>query len=226
MMDDEAGYRRPGDATQAFEDLRAEVSVLRRAVEALPSAWDESRPPDYSPDLGRMSKALAAVETRMQAINTHPVLRLTPEQHQDAVVRAGSALLREAAQKLERATQEVGAERKRLADLVGTMHGQNQQRFWLISMGAIALVVGMIFSPLLAARLPFGLNGRVAALIMEQQDRWNAGIALMQAGSPQGWQGVAEASQLVGANQKAIQACSEAATKTRKEQACTIMVAP
>jgi hypothetical protein len=30
-----------GDAAQAFEDLRAEVSVLRRAVEALPGAWED-----------------------------------------------------------------------------------------------------------------------------------------------------------------------------------------
>ncbi|MCQ8242177.1 DUF6118 family protein [Rhizosaccharibacter radicis] len=209
-MDDEAGHRRPGDVTQAFEDLRAEVSVLRRAVEALPSAWHESPPPDYSPNLGRTEGAGGRG-------NTDPGDQHAPGAAADAPAAPGrggagrSTLLREAAQKLERATQEVGAERKRLADLVGTMHGQDQQRFWLIFMGVIALVVGMIFSPLLAARLPLELNGRVAALIMEQQDRWNAGIALMQAESPQGWQEVADASQLLGANQKAIEACSEAA---------------
>src|SRR6476469_9194686 len=37
------------DATRAFEDLRAEVAVLRRAVEALGPALKENRSPDYTP---------------------------------------------------------------------------------------------------------------------------------------------------------------------------------
>jgi hypothetical protein len=52
------------DPAQAFEDLRAEVSVMRRAMEALPGAWEENQPPDYSyysPDLGRIAKGLAVV---------------------------------------------------------------------------------------------------------------------------------------------------------------------
>ncbi len=224
-MDDEAGQRRAGDPAQAFEDLRAEVSVLRRAVEALPHAWDESRPPDYSPDLGRIAKALATVETRIQAINAHPVLRLTPEQHQQAVVQAGSVLLREAAQKLERATQDVDKERGRLAGLVGAMRGREQQRTWLLSAGGGALLVGLILSPVLAGLLPFGLDGRVAASIMGG-NRWDAGAALMQAGSPQGWQSITNATELVKANQAALQACSEAAVKARKAQPCTLTVAP
>ncbi len=224
-MDDEAGQRRAGDPAQAFEDLRAEVSVLRRAVEALPHAWDESRPPDYSPDLGRIAKALATVETRIQAINAHPVLRLTPEQHQQAVVQAGSVLLREAAQKLERATQDVDRERGRLAGLVGAMRGREQQRTWLLSVGGGALLVGLILSPMLAGLLPFGLDGRVAASIMGK-NRWDAGAALMQAASPQGWQSITDATELVKANQEALQACSEAAAKARNAQPCSITVAP
>lgn len=40
-------------AARAFEDLREEMSVLRRAVEALPGAWTDNQPPDYSPNLVR-----------------------------------------------------------------------------------------------------------------------------------------------------------------------------
>jgi len=32
----------------AFEDLRAEVSVLRRSVELLPEEWEANRGPDYT----------------------------------------------------------------------------------------------------------------------------------------------------------------------------------
>ncbi len=62
------------DPAQAFEELRAEVSALRRAVEALPAAWHESRPPNYSPDLGRLTKGLAVVSDQLDGIARHPDL--------------------------------------------------------------------------------------------------------------------------------------------------------
>ena len=81
-MDDLDQHDGAGDPARAFEDLRAEVSVLRRAVEALPPAWAESRPPDYSSDLGRIGKTLGAVVTHLQTIENHPALMMTPAEHQ------------------------------------------------------------------------------------------------------------------------------------------------
>ncbi len=109
--------------------------------------------------------------------------------------------------------------------LNGTMRGREQQRTWLLWAGGGALLVGLILSPVLAGLLPFGLDGRVAASIMGG-NRWDAGAALMQAASPQGWQSITNATELVKANQEALQACSEAAAKARKAQPCTITVAP
>ncbi|WP_234890237.1 DUF6118 family protein [Sinorhizobium medicae] len=49
----------------------------------------------------------------------------------------------------------------------------------------------------------------------------------MQSGSPQGWRGLVDASNLVRANQEALAACAEAAAKVKKDQRCTInMAAP
>jgi hypothetical protein len=85
------------------------------------------------------------------------------------------------------------------------------------------LAAGLLASPFVAGALPFGGDGAVAAVIMKA-DRWHAGIALMQAGSPDGWRGVADASNLVRVNQEALAACREAAVKAKKEQRCTITV--
>ncbi len=211
------------DPAQAFEDLRAEVSVMRRAVEALPGAWEENQPPDYSPDLGRIAKGLAVVAGQLDAINKHPALTMTPEQHRQAIAQAGNGLMREAAQKLDRATQDAERERQQLAGLIGTARRQDEQRTWLIYTGLAAFVVALLLSPFLYAALPFGLNGRVAAMVMNT-DRWDAGEALMQAGSPDGWQNALNAWNLVRTNQKEIAACSEAAAKTKKDQRCTITV--
>jgi hypothetical protein len=222
-MEDEADHHGAADPAQAFEDLRAEVSVLRRAIEALPGAWEESRPPDYTPSLGTIAQGMATVESRLAGIEKHPALRLTPEQHQQAVAQAGNVLMREAAQKLDRAAQDAERERHQLAGLIGTVRKQDAQRNWLLYAASGALVVGLLVSPFVAGVLPFGGDSAVAAVIMNA-DRWNAGIALMQAGSPDGWRGLADASNLVRVNQEALAACREAAAKAKKEQRCTITV--
>ena len=222
-MEDEADHHGAADPAQAFEDLRAEVSVLRRAIEALPGAWEDSRPPDYTPSLGTIAQGMATVESRLAGIEKHPALRLTPEQHQQAVVQAGNMLMREAAQKLDRAAQDAERERHQLAGLIGTVRKQDAQRNWLLYAASGALVVGLLVSPFVAGALPFGGDSAVAAVIMNA-NRWNAGIALMQAGSPDGWRGLADASNLVRVNQEALAACREAAAKAKKEQRCTITV--
>jgi len=223
-MEDAAEQRHgAADPAQAFEDLRGEVSVLRRAVEALPGAWEENQPPDYSPDLGRIAKELAVVVNQLDGIGKHPALRLTPEQHQQAVAQAGNMLMREAAQKLDRAAQDAERERARLASLIGTARTQEDQRNWLIWTGLAAFGIGLLVSPIVARVLPFGLNTRVAALVM-QNDRWDAGEALMEAGNPDRWRGVIGAANLVKANREALAACREAAARTKTEQRCTITV--
>ena len=191
-MEDEEDHHGAADPAQAFEDLRAEVSVLRRAIEALPGAWEDSRPPDYTPSLGTIAQGLAAVESRLAGIETHPALRLTPGQHQQAIAQAGNTLMREAVQKLDRATQDAERERHQLAGLIGMVRKQDEQRHCLLWAASGALVVGLLVSPFVAGVLPFGGDSAVAAVIMNA-NRWNAGIALMQAGSPDGWRGLAVA---------------------------------
>jgi hypothetical protein len=170
------------DAARAFEDLRAEVSVLRRAVETLPGAWEENQPPDYSPDLGRIAKGLAAVAAQLDDINKHPALRMTPEQHRQAIAQAGNGLMRETLQKLDRATQDVVRERQRLADLIGVVRDKRDQRLWLIALPATLAFVTLFASPILLGWLPGELPSQAAALIMNN-DRWDAGQALMRKAS-------------------------------------------
>ena len=118
---------------------------------------------------------------------------------QQAVAQAGNVLMREAAQKLDRAARDAERERHQLAGLIGTVRRQDEQRNWLLYAASEALVVGLLVSPFVAGALPFGGDSAVAAVIMNA-NRWNASIALMQAGSPDGWLGLADASNLVRVN--------------------------
>ena len=119
-----------GDPARAFEDLRAEVSVMRRAVEALPGILMESlppAPPDYRSDVGKVAQVLAAVVGRLDMIEKHPALRLTPEQHRQAIAREGNELMRDAAGKFQAATLEQNRARGELAGMIGTMRGRRDQ---------------------------------------------------------------------------------------------------
>ncbi|AHI27624.1 hypothetical protein AA15237_1357 [Komagataeibacter xylinus NBRC 15237] len=66
-------------AARAFEDLCAEMTMRRRSVEALPQAWRDNRPRDYTPDLARLVKALNEVGARMKVIEASPTLKMTPQ---------------------------------------------------------------------------------------------------------------------------------------------------
>jgi len=221
MADDQ----RAADPSQAFDDLRAEVSVLRRAVEAIPGALADNRAPDYSPDLAVIGQGLDALEASLEALTAHPALRMTPEQHGQAIAHAGAGLIREAAQKLDRAAQEAERERSRLAAIIGQAQTQDRQFRALCWVGGVALAVGLVLSPVVSGLLPFGLNTRVAALAM-REDRWNAGGDMMRAANPQGWAQLTSDANLISQNRKGITACRADAASSGKPQRCSLTVAP
>lgn len=211
------------DPAQAFEDLRAEMSVLRKAVEALPAAIRDNRPPDYAQDLAVIGKGLDDIGVQIEALQKYPALRMTPEQQGHSIANAGSALIREAAQKLDRATRDADRERYNLAQMVGTIRGKQDQRFWLMIVGVIAFVIGFTAFPFVSRAMPFGMNADIAAAIMEA-DQWDAGIALMKSGNPAGWGQLAADANLVSTNRAKITDCRKRATKAKEDERCTIIV--
>lgn len=214
-----------GDPAQAFEDLRAEVSVLRRAIEALPATIRENRPPDYSADLGVLGKGLDEIGEQLEAIQKSPALMMSPEAQGQAIARAGNNLVREAAQRLDRAAQAIEDERGRLAGIVDQAWAQDRQFKLFCWTAGIAVAVGLVLSPLIAGLLPFGLNTRIAALVM-RADRWTAGEELMRAGNPAGWAQLDADTRLVSDNREAVEACRASPAKTGKAQQCVVTLAP
>lgn len=214
-----------GDPAQAFEDLRSEVSVLRRAVEALPAAIRENRPADYSADLAVLGKGLDEIGEQLGTILKSPALNLTPEQQGQGIARAGMTVVRESAQRLDRATQEAERARDQIAGVVGQALAQDRQFRSMCWAGGIAFALGLFLSPMVASLLPFGLNTRVAALVM-RADRWTAGEDLMRAVDPPRWVRLSGDAQLVADNGEAIDACRATAAKTGKPQRCALTVKP
>lgn len=212
-----------GDAARAFEDLRAEVSVLRRAVEALPEEWEANQPPDYTESLGEITQGLAEVVGRLDRIDEHPALRSTPAQHQSAIAAAGQDLMSRAAGRIDQAADAFKREQQNLAGVIGTVRAQRKQLEWLAITAAAALVVGLLLAPFAARLLPFGWDAGVAAMILHA-DRWSAGQTLMKSTNPTGWATLAAEMNWAMANHEALDVCRQAAAKEKKSQRCTINV--
>jgi hypothetical protein len=211
-------------AAAAFENLRAEVAALRGSIDAFPAAVQDNRAPDYAPTLGAIVKALQGVEKRLAIIEGHPAIRLTPEQHGRAIERAGAATLREAMETFRNETAAIGLERRQLGQIIGAALDQEDQRrrqLWFACAGAVA---GLILFPLIAVIAPGGTY--LAALAMGEIDRWQAGGALMHAGSAEGWRDFVSGAMLARENGNAIRACREVAAKAGKEQRCIMAVVP
>jgi len=192
-----------GDAAEAFEQLTQEVTLLHHTVEELVDAIQLKEPSDYSSTLGEIAKDLGSIRERLDQIERHPALRAANQFDQ---VRRDS----------ERTT-------RALAEIVGAARTRDRQRKWVMITAAMALAGGIIVSPFLARLLPLGLDGRIAAFIM-QADRWNAGAALMKAQNPGAWRDLESAAAFLAPNKTALAACRDAAAKMMKEQHCSFQV--
>lgn len=213
-------------AARAFEDLCAEMTVLRRSVEALPQAWRDNRPPDYTEDLARVVKAMNAVGARMEAIEANPTLKMTPQAYGQGIRQAGLSASQEMQAAFQKAIGEVREERQVLARIIGQSRHQEQQSWWLLGVGLVCLVVGLGVSPVLASLLPSSVGTRVASFIVGEEDRWHSGSMMMAIDNPQGWQQVLQASQLVTANRDRISVCQKAASGQEKTQKPCVIIVP
>lgn len=82
----------PSDpASEAFERLRQEVALLRRAVEGL-AADEQGETLDYTPTLAELSEAVGAVNAQLADLGERPALALGPE-HLSALLKQASAIV-------------------------------------------------------------------------------------------------------------------------------------
>ena len=208
-------------AARAFAELRAEVTIMRRAMEDLPAVIKSLEPPDYAPSFGAVGKTLANVEARLAGIEGHPALKLTAEQHGRAIGRAGADIVERTIQQFASVSHALHNDSRQLEVIVGRMTEHHAQKMEWRQTLAVGIVAGLVLFPMLAAVLPGG--SFLAAFATGHFDRWQAGIDLMQWGDSVSSQALAAASRLVNANAEALKACEEAAKKAGAAQKCTIM---
>jgi hypothetical protein len=179
------------DAARAFEALREEVAALRRGVELVYRQGQQSvaaapGAPDYSPTLGKMEQALQAIAGRLDAIEHQPALTLTPASFRAEIDTVAGVAAGTVSRPFVDAVHQVQSAARDLTALAGRVHERREQRMWVLTAGALGLLVGVGLWFVAAGLLPRSAGDRIAASLIGGS-RWQAAETLMQEGSPETW---------------------------------------
>lgn len=226
MADEEGG----DEAAQAFEALRAEVTLMRRAVERLAAERMElPEAPDYSETLGVISNNLTATAQRVDALLGSPALRLTPDAFGRQMEAAGAVARGEDHRALMTARQGLDDATRQLRGYMVSQRTAFEQNRWIYLTAAIGVVVGMViwavFAGIVARSVPASWQWpeRMAARSVDME-MWDAGQHLMDTANPTAWRGMVAGDAILRSNQSAMAACIKQAVKAKKPVRCTIEV--
>lgn len=189
---DEDGTREVGSslAAHAFGELRAEVSLMRRAVERLTD--ERTAQPDYAPSLEEISKRMEKVAAWAGRIAQHPAMQLTPEAIGRDIAGAASTSREQDRQMLQNATSGMDAAAARIdAALARARSAAGQDRELLrnrIGFAVAGMVLWAILPGVVARSLPvsWAVPERMAARTVGK-DMWSAGEQMMADADPERW---------------------------------------
>ncbi len=217
---------RSDDPAEAFDALRSEVALLRRAIEGL-SAQQPEAPPDFSPTLARIEKATVALGEQVEAMSANPLLALTPELVASQLRSHASLARNEVHGELLTAITSVTKAGGALANLGGRVRTREAQLRWVAyaaGSGALLALVGWLgLSGPIIRSLPasWQIPERVAAATLGQ-DRWAGGARMMRSADPAAWNRMRSGEDFLLQNRNVIEACSKRAERLQKSVACEV----
>ena len=218
----------PNEAAQAFEELSAEVTMMRRAVERLTAERMEvPEPLDYSETLGVIANNITATAQRVDMLVKSPMLAMTPEQLAGRITAAAGTARQEDRQTI--ATARTGREdvTRQLHGDVGSARRGDEQNRWLMWTAIGGVVIGMIlwavFAGVVARAVPASWQWpeKMAARSLDLP-MWEGGQRLMRTSAPEAFANIAAGDRIITANRKALEACQKQAGG--KPVRCTIRI--
>lgn len=221
---DEQDHERDA-AAEAFEGVRGELALLRRAIEGIAARDDRPEPPDYGETLGQITKlanaTLQRAEFMRKAIEEEAVARQVANRITGAVAEDRQAV-KIAAGELRDAT-------RALQGVAASVRRGDEQNRWLVWAAIGGIVIGMIvwavFAGVVARSVPTGWQWpeRMAARALDMP-MWEGGQRMMRTAAPDAFANIAAGDRIVTANRTAVERCQRAATKTGKPVQCTIRI--
>lgn len=217
-------------AAEAFARLEGEMALMRRAVQHLAAERADIIIPDYGATLTEMTKRLEEMVENLDCIEEHPAMQVTPDSFGRRIEAAAEAARRGDQTRINNAYNEL---RQAAQDMRGvTSHARNsvdQRRkvFQAVGSGVLGGILLWSFLPGTIARsVPESWHWpeRMAAGMVGESSRWDAGTRLMRSESPQALNALERAADLLRDNREAIEACQKSAATAKQPLRCTVRV--
>lgn len=217
-------------AAEAFAHLEGELALMRRAVQHLAAERADIVIPDYGATLTEMAKRLGEIDECLEGMAEHPAMQMTPDSIGNRIAAAAESARRtdqdrisQARNDLHHATQEM----RSVTAHARTAADQRQRLFQAAGGGMLAGILLWSFLPGTIARaMPESWHWpeRMAARMVGESSRWDAGARLMQSDSPQAWNALVQAADIQRDNRDAIDACRKSAAVSRQSVRCTVRI--
>lgn len=230
-MIDPHNMQEPDPATQAFEQMRGEMALVRRAVEKLAAERADIVIPDYSATLGEIAQRLAVTAQGMKTLAAQPAMQITPDEMArriDAAAhnarRSDHAAIAEAQGRFDQASHDLRA----VVRSGRTADEQRRHLYWTAAGGVLAgMLLWAIMPGVLARRAPQSWlwPERMAAHTLRLEP-WAAGERLLARTDPARWQTALFAYRLARENREAINNCRKKARESGAPKRCAIMIMP
>ena len=133
-------------ATRAFDALRDELANVRQSVESLNLNIKQSQPYDYRKTLGQILRTQESVETELEAMKSHPAIRLTPDGFAQQLEKAKNELLKVDQQNLRALLDVLKDNCKMMKDYVESANEAAWQRLYICGAAVLFFCIGTVFS--------------------------------------------------------------------------------
>lgn len=140
-MNDDIEMDGPADPVRAFDALRGEVALLRRAVEAL--AAERTTVLDYRPSIETLAERHERLVEWMRKAARTPMLRLTPDAMAEQMAVASRAARQSDAHLLEEARAAMSAVVARVDAAMAHDRIAQAQSLWLTYAASGGLLTGL-----------------------------------------------------------------------------------
>jgi hypothetical protein len=132
------------EAAAAFEELRQEIALMRRAVAGLSAEHASIEVPDYSQTLGQMGKALNLILRTSKELSEAPALRMTAQNWAEEIATASRIARQADREALDRARLGFNEIARVMSASLDSARTADKQLTWLLCTAGGALVVGIV----------------------------------------------------------------------------------
>lgn len=217
-------------AVEAFARLEGELALMRRAVQHLAAERADIVIPDYGATLTDMAKRMGAISESLKGMAGHPAMQMTPDSMGNRIAAAAESARRTDQDRITQARDDLHHAAQAMRSVTAHARTAAEQRQQLYQVAGGALLAGVLLWSFLPGTIARAMPDRwhwperMAARMLGESTRWDAGARLMQSDSAEAWSALAQAADIQRDNRDAIDACRKSAATSQQPVRCTVRI--